>query len=381
MQPWLRARIYQIFMAAWMPLNYLRAFMFRRDFEPRSVVHVGEVRPLILHLVSALKKNGIKATYIGVGERHREIPCDVYVTPVGNPIAAAIRDLKIFWSIVATYEIVHLHCGIGITPYLFELPLLKLMGRQIIFHFRGCEARTRHETMMKSVDLNICQNCDYAPNYICESRQSKRRRRLARKYADTIVVTTPDLKVFWPDAVYLPLIAPNVSGMLKTMRSADGSSASATGEQAFRVVHITNQPGIEGTALIKQVCEDLNKSGRLIQFIHVKNEPYDVVLSELAKADVSVGKLKMGYYANAQIESMAVGTPVITRIHEDFLSEDLLGGGIFLTSLKSLPEVLCELMDNPDKLEEAGRLAPGMVERLHGEKRVVDMLKTVYGFN
>ena len=49
----------------------------------------------------------------------------------------------------------------------------------------------------------------------------------------------------------------------------------------------------------------------MIQYVELTGVTHERVLRELADADLSIGKMKMGYYANHQIESMAAGMRMI----------------------------------------------------------------------
>ena len=70
---------------------------------------------------------------------------------------------------------------------------------------------------------------------------------------------------------------------------------------------MTNQPGIEGTAEIAAAIEAVKAKGHDVAFEWLHNVPHADVMAALGQADLAVGKMKMGYYANAQIETMSDG--------------------------------------------------------------------------
>jgi hypothetical protein len=370
---WGWGKAYAVTVAILFPFNVVGCFLFKNRFEPDSVAHVGEMRHLFSHLVETLNRHGVKATYFAVGSNRHWCHSDIHLPHLANPVVAAVRDTVVFWRHLVRHEIVHLHCMIGLSPYLQELVLLKLMGRRVIAHFRGCEARHRERNMALHPDINICQDCDYAPAYLCMSRQGRRRRWVARKFADRILVTTPDLRDFWPEAVHIPFLVPSVGDDMPKAPRWSGRK-----EDAVRIVHVTNQPGIEGTAAIRSAIDDLRERGWTIEFVYVCDRPHQEVLRELARADLAVGKLKMGYYANVQVESMVMGVPTITWVREDLRGDELKDSGLIFSTADELADVIGNLLTHPEELRKAGHRVLATSERLHGEDIVVRKLAEAY---
>lgn len=366
-------RLYFLTVMGLYPLNFLLSRLFRKRFTSGSVVHIGEMRHLQHSLVQALKERGFDATYVACGSSRHWSDCDVHLPHLKNPFHAAIRDTFILWNVVARHEIIHCHCMMGVSHYQWEFPLLKGMGRKIVAHWRGCEARERDKNMALHPVLNICQDCDYTPDYLCAARENVRRRKAARLYTDAHIVTTPDIKDFYPGAVHLPLLQPPdlPKGMEAPVWNPDC-------ERPFKIVHITNQPGIEATEIIKGAVDRLVRAGWSLSFVHLTGVPHSRVLDELADADISIGKLKMGYYANSQIESMAMGVPTITWIRPDLMTEELNDSGLIFSTLDGIADTIEGLLRDPEKLNAARRKSLASVGRLHGADRVVATLRDVY---
>jgi hypothetical protein len=225
-------------------------------------------------------------------------------------------------------------------------------------------------------DASVCDECDYwlpeVDAFKCQSPQVQKKREWAREYADLELVTTPDLLEFAPGAVYFPFFAPEIPPPppeRQTRSSIDG---------VFKIVHATNHPGIEGTSGIEDAVNALTERGYAIEFCFLQGVSHERVLSELADADLSIGKMKMGYYANAQIESMMLGVPTITSVRPDFVTPELVESGLILTDLDHLEETLQHLLDNPAELEEKCRIARSSIERLHDNDELADRLIAMY---
>ena len=106
--------------------------------------------------------------------------------------------------------------------------------------------------------------------------------------------------------------------------------------------------------------------------------PHERVLSELATADLAIGKMKMGAYANAQIESMAMGVPTVTYVRPEFVTPDLEHSGFILTSLGKLEDTLDFYLRNPDALEAKRRIARDSILKLHDNDRLAARLIAIY---
>jgi hypothetical protein len=182
----------------------------------------------------------------------------------------------------------------------WEIPVLKRLGRRLVIHYRGCEIRDWRLNMRLHPDCNICQDCDYG-RVLCENELVAERRALAGRHGDVFLVTTPDMKDFAPEAEHLPFFVPPSLPPRKETRSAAGLP--------FKIVHATTHPGIEGTARIEAAVDALRKKGFSIDFVFLKGVPHERVLAELVDADLSIGKMKMGYYVQRPSRKHGDGVP------------------------------------------------------------------------
>ncbi len=335
----------------------------KKDCYPNSVLHISYMVHIPYLTVQILRAHGMKADYMAVGKSDVWNKCDFQVSYSSNPIAGALRSFVVFWRVVAKYEIIH-----SMSPDGWELPVLKKLGRKIVVHYRGCEARQRTRNMELHSDMNICQECDY--NTYCEDDTQKKRRSLARNYGDLFLVTTPDLKDFIPDAIHQTFFAPDIAIHSRTERRD---------RTITKIVHATNHPGIEGTSAIRKAIDRLNKQGYKIEFVFLKGVPYERVLEEYRTADIAIGKMKMGYYANGQIESMAMGVPTITYVRPEFMTDKLRQSGFIFSHLGRLEETLKYYLDNPEELDKKREIARSSILGVHDNDKLAERLIELYG--
>jgi glycosyltransferase involved in cell wall biosynthesis len=362
--------IYHGLIVGMVPLNYLLSKAREKKVYPKSVLHISYMVHIPYNMAKTLRKGGLKADYLAVGTAGPTWnKSDFHLIPSRWPPVRAIQEFVMLWKVVAKYQIIHSHFMIMLSQSGWELPLLKKMGRRIVVHYRGCEIRDKDVNMSLHPESNICEECDYAA--YCISDGFREKRRLASKYGDAFLVTTPDLKEFFPKAIHLPFFVPEIPLKL-------GGKSPAKKKDGITILHVTNHPGIEGTEDIERVIERLQKKGYFINFVFLKGISYDRVLMELSMADLSIGKIKMGYYANFQIESMLMGVPAITYVREEFLNEDLKESGFIFADLNGLEETIKDYLDNPDKLEQKKRIARDSILRLHDNEKIAKRLISIY---
>lgn len=350
--------------------NTYLPFFFRNNYRKGSVLHISYMVHIPWYMVKTLREHGIYAKYLAIGTSALWDKCDInYISPPGI-ITGAIKRFFLFWNVLAKFEILHLHFGYTISDSGWELPLLKKMGRKIVVHFRGCEVRDWEKNMKLHPHNNLCEECDYNRS-LCTSPQTKARIDRVMKYADAVLVTTPDMKDFIPEAVHFPFFAPDID----ITRYPERQKKAGDPE---RLVHVTGHPGLEGTKHIQAAVDKLNSEGYNIEFIFLKGVTYDTALEAFSQADIAIGKMKMGYYANAQIESMCFGVPAITYVRPEFMTKELENSGFIFTSLDELEETLRYYLDNPERLEAKRAIARESILKLHDNEKLTDLLVSIY---
>ena len=105
--------------------------------------------------------------------------------------------------------------------------------------------------------------------------------------------------------------------------------------------------------------------------ILLQNIPHERALKEFSNADLAIGKMKMGYYANGQIEAMTLGVPTITYVRPEFMTEELKASGFIFTDLEHLEETLQYYLDHPNKLEEKREIAKNSILALHNNESII----------
>ncbi len=362
--------IYHATLALLYPINLFLSIVRRNIKYKNSVLHISYMIHIPYYTVAILRKFGLKADYLAVGKSPYWDRCD-FRSPVSDrPHMQAFKEFLFFWRVVSKYDVIHSHFMITMSCSGWELEFLKKLGRKIVIHYRGCEIREREKNMSLHPKINICQKCSYDP-YPCRMEKFLKKRNLSKKYGDLFLVTTPDLIDFVPGAEYLPLFAPAID-------LEDYPLTTNTNNGEVKILHVTVHRGIEGTDEIEKAVENLRNKGYKINFVFLSFVPHEHILDELKDADLSIGKLKMGYYANFQIESMVLGVPAVTFVRQEFMTEGLKNSGFIFTTLASLEKTLEYYLTHPEELEKKRMVARDSILRLHNNEEIADRLIALY---
>ncbi len=353
------------------PINWILFKLRKKIKYENSVLHISYMIHTTYYTTRILRKFGMKADYLAVSEVNQFWNKSDFQAPVSMwPHIQALKEVIFFWRVVAKYEIIHSHSMSMLSTIGWELPFLRKMGRKVVIHYRGCEIRDRERNMFLHPESNICQKCNYNP-YLCKKEIYKKKRQLSKKYGNLSLVTTPDMKDFVFEAEYFPFFVPeiNLEDRPKMINRNNGE---------VKIVHVTVHPGIEGTDEIERAINNLRNKGHKINFVFLSFVPHDRVLEELRDADLTIGKMKMGYYANFQIESMVLGVPAITHIRPKFMTEELKNSGFIFSTLKDLEQTLQYYLTHPEKLEKKRKVARNSILFLHNNELLGRRLIELY---
>ncbi len=221
------------------------------------------------------------------------------------------RWVPLVWEAIATCDL-FIFTYVGFTPWLTELPFLRVMGKKIVVVFWGSDAReiNAFEEQMRS--LGVLD--EYEPfirgvrEQGGESLQVKLNRvRRAERYADLILSqpgyaqlqTKPYMRANVP--LDLSLFHCNVLGRAKPL-----------------IVHAPSNPLTKGTGFIRKTLDELRAEGIEFDFQPVENMPNSELRALLSSADIVVDELYADTVGVFSSEGMATGNAVLTHYPAEF---------------------------------------------------------------
>ena len=102
------------------------------------------------------------------------------------------------------------------------------------------------------------------------------------------------------------------------------------------------------------------------------------MLDELADADLAIGKMKMGYYANAQVESLMAGVPTVTYVRPELMTDELRESGFIFATLETLEAVLEHYLRHPEALAAKRAVARESILGLHDNAAIARAHIAIY---
>ena len=233
--------------------------------------------------------------------------------------------------------------GFGTGFYFFklvpfpDLPLLKLLGKRIIFVFFGTDARPSYLN-----GAELLRDGDASPTVeqcVERTRNKKRKIRMIEKYADVIISHPPYSYLFLrPFVQFLVMGIPAVH-----TGGTSVTNASAAGKD-IRIVHAPSRPESKGTPKIREAIENLKRKGHKFEYVEIVNQPHAVVKDELQRCDFVVDQCysdtPMAVFAT---EAASFGKPAVVGGYARAVLEDVV------PPERLPPSLYC----HPDEIEQA----------------------------
>jgi glycosyltransferase involved in cell wall biosynthesis len=321
-------------------------------------------------LAAALRGEGVEAESWAYNVEYTRFPTD---RPLPYDDAALPRRLlgylKTTFQAWGRFDLLHFHFGRGLfPPRNFDLPLHKLLGTPMVFHFHGCDVRNR-VMMNQRHERAACTECDP----FCSPSRQRQVIAQARRYGSAIFVSTPDLLESVPDAEHLP-----VALDLERWAPEPASTAAGSGE-GMTVLHAPTNRLIKGTSHVMDAAREASAENPEIRFELAEHVAWEDLRERMRAADVIVDQMFLGWYGLVAVEAMALGKPVLGYIRPDF--EPLTGDLplIRVDSNEALTRELVALAADAEGRQELGRAGRAYVEKTHAAGVIARRLIESYG--
>jgi glycosyltransferase involved in cell wall biosynthesis len=206
------------------------------------------------------------------------------------------------------FDVFHFHFArslvspVGGLPWFWDLPVLRALGKRIVFTFHGSDVRK------KSVHMQEDPWSYYRFSDV-ESNEERVDKALAviRTYANALIVASPINRTFVPEAEYVP----------KAIELSDFPYAGPRRAERPLVIHVPSKRATKGTEFVVRGIQELRGGGTDFEFRVVEGVPHAELRRIYADADIVVDNLLLGDVEVSSLEAMALGKPVVTRIRDE----------------------------------------------------------------
>lgn len=272
------------------------------------------------------------------------------------------------------YDVFIFYFAQSLLPYGADLPILKAAGKKIFFVFQGCDLRLAKMDFPTpggryvSDHGAVCSVCRTIPDRL-------KRLRLAwiRRFADHLFVLNPDLLFVAPDATFLPYghIDPAEFAKLQPEKK----QRRFTQKHPLVILHAPTNREVKGTDAVLRAVNQLIRKGSPLKLDLIEGQSHQVMLEHLAKADLIIDQLRIGWYGNVSVEAMAAGRPVICYLDPTLLPMSGLKDSPILTATETtIAKTIRQLLDQPDTLSIQGEAGLRFVRRYHTQEAAAGVL-------
>jgi glycosyltransferase involved in cell wall biosynthesis len=260
------------------------------------------------------------------------------------------------------HDVFHFHFGRTlIPPHNLDLPLYRALGKKLVFHYHGCDVRSRKH-MLATHAWSTCTECDP----FCIPKRQDRILREARAHAHAELVSTPDLLESVPTARQLDVAAWLPDYVPRPFR-----------DRPKLVLHAPTNRLIKGTAHIEAAFAKLRPRFPGVEFRTVEKVPWAGLRDALAECDVFVDQVFMGWYGMVAVEAMALARPALAYLRPDF-EPRAAGCPLVRITVDTLADQLAALLADAPRRRALGEAGRAWVEQRHEAHVVAGRLVRLY---
>ena len=289
--------------------------------------------------VQALRRRGVEARLVVFerGTLHPEADWSL-----DRPASGLLRRQACQWraqlKLLPQTDIFHFYFGLTLVPKSVQFQLLHAFGKRSLYHYLGTDIRGK------------------TPEQLAYGKR-----------ADAEIVGSYDAIRWVPEAHVLP-VGIDLSPFTPVPPSDRARPL---------VVHAPSSRSKKGTEHVIAACAQLPVELRLVEGLH-----HEEAKQLYAEADIVIDQLYAGWYGLFAIESMALGKPVITFLHDAAVERSAAALGVKVPIVSATPESLVEqlrpLVESPELRHRIGAESRAYVERVHDVERMTDSLLDIY---
>ncbi len=311
-------------------------------------------------LAQAERALGYDSKSVGFSSLLANLKPDIYAQPTNYPPL----NYALFEEFADQFDIFVFYYGYSFAgDSLADIPLLKKMGKKVIFYFRGCDIKKSKESI-NEIDYCACSIC--WPRY-CNTNM-KYAKLMAEKHADIIWVSTADLLSDVEGAILMPQSV-NIEYLLYNELPFPNGK--------IKIVHSPSSVNRKGTNMVLQAIEELKKD-LPIELVLIKGLPWKEANEKKLDAHFAIDQLRVGWYGVASIEFMAMGKPTICFLDDTYLERSGLNTPIINANPYTIKDVIYKMCTDKDGYLERIRAGRAYVEKEHSAINIAKKTTAIY---
>ncbi len=319
----------------------------------------------IYEFTRVLKNRGYQIDFYGIGKIRFNMPVDFLLKFSPGKFRNFLERLVYFFRLLPSYDIWHLNYAEVFFFYPLNLFILKLWGKKIICTFRGADIRTGFNIPIK-LPASFEERFGFWRNL---------KRRLRMKifvfFADKVILTGPFLVPYVNSFDAIIPYARNIPKIKPQNHQPNNIKL---------VIHAPSNPAAKGTEIVSRVFQKLARQYPKIKFQIISGLNYQQLQQLLAKSDIVIDQLLVGWYGGVAVEAMALEKPVLVFINPNYLPyisyADKLP--IINTNIWQLESDLEFYLNHPEICRLKGAEGYKFVKKFHHCQKIADQYQQIY---
>lgn len=335
------------------------------------IVHgVSNIAGLPALLARAQREEGHQATAVVYGTAHGSAPGTVDLTRLltGNRITRKMRRARVLAWLAEDYDVFHIHFHTTLLRHHRDLALYKALRKRIIFHLHGCDIRDPRRVRVEHA-ISACATCPIQ----CLTDVKLGLPAAIDRYADAVIVATPDLLEFVPGAMYIP--NPIDTAEWEALRTAVRGTRDQP--RPWVVVHAPTDRAIKGTVHVEAAVQQLRSEGIPIELRLLEGLTAAELRRACVEADVAIDQVLIGWIGLFALEMMALGKPVMAYIRPDLqrFQPDL---PVATANPRTLADELRALLNSKERQDQLSEQGIAWVQTHHNLAKINRQILDLY---
>jgi glycosyltransferase involved in cell wall biosynthesis len=321
---------------------------------------------------AALRRDGVDARVWSFGEPAFGLRPD-RVWDQDRLLADPLYRWQVLDEAIKGFDVFHFQYGRSLIdarepglPELWDLPLLRSLGKRVYMHWHGSDVRLPSVHAEREPD-------SYLAGATVDEDAILAKVSVARRYCDAMFVSTAGLLDYVPDAELVPL-ALDVTAW-RTPRGAEPAVPV--------VVHMPSRRSTKGSDLVDAALRPLHDEG-VVVYRPLSGLTREQVKAEFAHADIVIDSLTIGDHGVVSCEAMASGAVAVAHVHERVRAREAMPGAaveecpIVEATGATLGEAVRKLAADPAERARLRDVGQAWVAQRHDSKVVAKQLLAAY---
>jgi hypothetical protein len=330
-------------------------------YAPRNIAGQAEM------YARAVRARGHHAEVWSFGPPAFGFDADRVIDP-GRFQADAGHRWEILDDAVRRFDVLHFQYGRSLLlpqlpplPPLAELPLLASLNKKLVMNFRGSDVRLRSIHIEREPDSYM-----HDPSVPCDEERILATISTCRRYCDEMLVSTPGLLDYVPDASWLPHVV-----------DVEWWAAPRGAERAVpRVAHMPSRRSTKSSDVVERAARALEDRG-IIEYIPLSDLSRSEVRDAFRDVDIVVDSLAIGDHGLVSVEAMAAGAIAVAHIAPVNRARNP-GVPVVEATVNDLEDVLTRLAGDPAERAEIRERSEAWVRAHHTLEGAGALLEDLY---